>query len=127
RHQAEAVVLAFIAQGLAELPATPDRAQGLDVLSQPGYWRTPRHAEAPLVVPLHLRAKAEAQAPARVQLQIPREVRNHHRAAREGHSDRGGELDALGGERREGEGDEKIVGDLRGREAVKAGLLRGLG
>ena len=123
RHQREAVVLALVAQRLLLLPAAPDRAQRLDVLAQARHRRAPGHAEAPLVVPLHLRAEPEPEAPARLRVQIPGRLGHHHRAARERDADPRRELDALRRDRRERERHERIVRDLGRHHAVEARRL----
>src|SRR5690606_504391 len=82
-HQSEAVMLALVRERLAGLPRAPDRAERFDVLAQPRRGPAPRDAEAPLVVTLDLRPETEDEAPARVDLEIPGDVRDDHRASRE--------------------------------------------
>ena len=84
RHQRELVVLAPERRPRAVLPVVPDRADHLDVLAQPRpRRRVPRRPVATDVVALHLRPQPEQEAPVRELLQVPRQLRRHHRAARE--------------------------------------------
>ena len=73
---------------------------------------------------LHLRAETETEAAARERLQIPGDLRGHHRAAREGDRDVGAELHAPGVlARRSASGRNGIVARLGRRDAVEAERL----
>ena len=122
----ELVVLALERLRLAGREAVEHRLQHLHVLAETRSGaRRPRRRVAELVVALHLRAEAEVEAAARELLQVPGELRGHHRAPRKRDRDVGAELDrlrVLGGDRQRQEG---IVAGLRRADAVEAERLGG--
>src|SRR5262249_37865725 len=84
RHQRVLVEFALEIELRAVLPAIPDRPQREDDLAEPLPRGFPFYAEAPLVVAFHLRAEAEDEAAARICLEVPSGVGEHHGAPREG-------------------------------------------
>src|ERR1035437_8610467 len=83
RHQREVVELAHEARTRAILPAVPDGVDHLDHLAQLRARMFPLHSEAALVVAFDLRAETEDETSARKLLQVPSNLRQHQRAARE--------------------------------------------
>src|SRR2546425_11689087 len=123
RHEIEAKELTATVQLRTVLPAFPDRPQRENDLAQPRARRLELHGEASLVVALDLRAEAEQEAALGRLLEIPRDVRGDHRAARKRHRDGGAELDAARGGGGHREGQERIVLGLGGPQAVEAERL----
>ena len=85
--------------------------------------RIPLHAEASLVVPFDLRAEAENEPAPRVRLQIPRDVREDHRAAWKCDGDRCAERYPSGRGRGRGERQKGIVLRFDRPQAVEAHVL----
>src|SRR5438034_3035728 len=94
-HEVEAVELALEVEPGAGLPAVPDGPDRQHLLAKLRARRLELHRETPLVVPLHLRAESEDHPSTRRLLEIPRDVRSDHRAARERDSDGSAKLDTL--------------------------------
>ena len=118
RHQRVAVELAFEFEGRLVVPRRPDRLQREDVLAHAAGRVRPRHREALLDVRLDLRPEAEDEPAVRRLLQVVGGVGEHHRRAREGDRDAGGELDALGVLGRDRERQERVVAGLRREQPV---------
>ena len=83
RHQRVAVDLAFELQRRAVLPRRPDRADREHHLAHARRRARPRHREPLLDVRLDLRSETEDGPPGRERLEVPADVREVHRAARE--------------------------------------------
>ncbi len=121
RQHRELVVLAFELVRLTGLERGEHCPQALHVVAQArARCRRPRRRVAPLVVPLHLGADAELEATVRQMLQVPRELRRHHRAARKGDGDVGRQLDPLGVLGRDSDRQERIVPRFGRRQVVEA-------
>src|SRR3954471_1582492 len=108
---------------LSRLPTTPDRTQRPNVVPQAWRGRGPGDAEATLVVALHLAAKSQHEATARVGLQVPCLRCQHCWTARECHSDRWGQFDAFGCRGGDGEWCEHVMAKLDGHHGIEARRL----
>jgi hypothetical protein len=123
RHQRVLVELALEVELGAVLPAVPDRSQSEDDLAELFTGRLPLDAEASLVVPLDLRAKAEDEPAARIRLQVPGDVGENHGCPGEGDGNRSAERDPSSGGGDRGQREKRIVLRLDGPYAVEAYLL----
>ena len=126
RHQRERDVPAVVGQRAALGPRGPHRAQRADHLAQSGHGRSPGLAEAAGDVGFDLRAEPQHEAAAGEVPQVPRGVGQRRRAAGEGQGDRRAHHQPRGVLGRQGHGEERIVVDLVGPQAVEAEPLRGL-
>ena len=124
RHQREAIVLAFIAGWFAGLERVEHRLHAEQVVTQTrAGWPQPRRSIATLVVSLHLRAEADAETSAGKALEVPRDLRGSHRAARERDRDVRAKRDltrVLGSDHQR---QKRIVSGLRRRDAIEAQFL----
>ena len=122
-HQRVLVEITPEAQLRPVVPGRPDRAQRHDELPHARCRVTPRHAESPLDVRFYLAAEAQDEPAAGVGLQVMRGVGELHGGPGEGHRDGRPELGPLGVLGRQHQGQEGVVGGLRGPQPVVAGLL----
>src|SRR5438034_5714750 len=122
-HEGELIELAEEVQLGVVLPAVPDRPQGQDHLAQPLDRRDPLHAEAALVVTFDLGAQTQNEAACGVGLQIPADIGEHHRAAREGDCHAGAKLDALRLARSHDQREERVMAGLGAPQPIEPYLL----
>src|ERR1051326_1027988 len=94
-HQVEAVEFALEVEPDAVLPAVPDGPECQHLFAKPRSWRLELHRKTPLVVAFHLRTESEDHASTRRLLEVPRDVRGDHRAARKREGDRRAKFDTL--------------------------------
>ncbi len=122
-HQGVGVEFAAKIEPAVGVPAAPLLAQRQDVLPHPRRRFRPRHAEAFFDVRADLRAEPEGETAARVGVQVVRDVRHGHRAARQCDRHARRQFDALGVFGRDQQREERVVLTFEREETVEAELF----